>query len=186
MLTLVNDLLDISKIDSAFSEADFTRVDARQLVDEVEKELAPLLSARSVKLFKCMPDAPVMMLVDAIRIHQVLRNVVANALKFSQAGQKIIVGLEMLSSDSLRFYVQDEGCGIPQKELEHIFEPFVQSSLTKDGSGGTGLGLAICRRIVHAHGGKIHAENIPAGGAIFYIELPLRSIAQTEHLQVQV
>lgn len=186
MLTLVNDLLDISKIDSAFSEADFTRVDARQLVDEVEKELAPLLSARSVKLFKCMPDAPVMMLADAIRIHQVLRNVVANALKFSQAGQKIIVGLEMLSSDSLRFYVQDEGCGIPQKELEHIFEPFVQSSLTKDGSGGTGLGLAICRRIVHAHGGKIHAENIPAGGAIFYIELPLRSIAKTEHLQAQV
>lgn len=186
MLTLVNDLLDISKIDSAFSEADFTRVDARQLVDEVEKELAPLLSARSVKLFKRMPDAPVMMLADTIRIHQVLRNVVANALKFSQAGQKIIVGLETIMSDSLRFFVQDEGCGIPQNELEHIFEPFVQSSLTKDGSGGTGLGLAICSRIVQAHGGKIHAENIPAGGAIFYIELPLRTIAKTEHMQALV
>jgi len=186
MLTLVNDLLDISKIDSAFSEADFTRVDARQLVEEVEKELAPLLSARSVKLFKRMPDAPVMLLADTGRIHQVLRNVVANALKFSQAGQKIIVGLETLRSDNLRFFVQDEGCGIPQNELEHIFEPFVQSSLTKDGSGGTGLGLAICRRIVQAHGGKIHVENIPAGGAIFYIELPLRSIVESEQMQTQV
>ena len=187
MLSLVNDLLDISKIDSAFSEATFSRMDARQLVQEVENELAPLLRTRSVQLVQRMPDSPVVLEADLARIHQVLRNVVANALKFSVAGQKIIVGLETVRTDHLRFYVQDEGCGIPQNELENIFEPFVQSSLTKDGSGGTGLGLAICRRIVQAHGGNIHAENIPAGGAIFYIELPLRSRAEnlsvTEHAQ---
>jgi len=119
------------------------------------------------------------MQADALRIHQVLRNVVANALKFSSPGQKIIVGLELIELDALHFYVQDEGCGIPQSELENIFEPFVQSSLTKDGSGGTGLGLAICRRIVHAHGGSIRAENIPAGGAIFHIDLPTRVASQT-------
>ncbi len=177
MLLLVNDLLDISKIDSALSQAAFTRVDARQLVRDVESELSPLLRARFVAFEARLPENPVMLQADVMRIHQVLRNVVANALKFSSPEQKIIVGLDVVLPDSVHFYVQDEGCGIPQNELENIFEPFVQSSLTKDGSGGTGLGLAICRRIVQAHGGNIHAKNIPAGGAIFYIELPMRAEA---------
>jgi len=178
MLTLVNDLLDISKIDSAFSQASFTKIDARQLVRDVESELAPLLRARFVTFDAQLPENPVILHADILRIHQVLRNVIANALKFSSPGQKIIVGASVELPGILHFYVQDEGCGIPQNELENIFEPFVQSTLTKDGSGGTGLGLAICRRIVQAHGGKIHAENIPGGGAIFHIELPLH--AETE------
>jgi signal transduction histidine kinase len=173
MLTLVNDLLDISKIDSAFSQANFSKIDARQLVRDVESELAPLLRARLVTFDARLPANPVILHADILRIHQVLRNVIANALKFSSPGQKIIVGASVPLPEILHFYVQDEGCGIPQNELENIFEPFVQSTLTKDGSGGTGLGLAICRRIVQAHGGKIHAENIPGGGAVFHIELPL-------------
>ncbi len=175
MLTLVNDLLDIAKIDSAFSEASFTKIDARQLVRDVETELAPLLRARSVRFDSRLPAYPLMLNADILRIHQVLRNVIANALKFSSPGQKIIVGANVEVPGILHFFVQDEGCGIPQNELENIFEPFVQSTLTKDGSGGTGLGLAICRRIVQAHGGKIHAENIPEGGAIFHIELPMQT-----------
>lgn len=175
MLSLVNDLLDISKIDSTFSQATFSSMDARQIVRDVESELAPLLRARAVMFEVHLPEHPVLLQADVQKIHQVLRNVVANALKFSSPGQKIIAGLELFLPGTVHFYVQDEGCGIPQKELENIFEPFVQSSLTKDGSGGTGLGLAICRRIVQAHGGKIHAENIPSGGAIFHIEIPSRS-----------
>ena len=175
MLTLVNDLLDIAKIDSAFSEASFTKIDARQLVRDVETELAPLLRARSVTFDSRLPAHPLMLNADILRIHQVLRNVIANALKFSSPGQKIIVGANVELPGILHFFVQDEGCGIPQNELENIFEPFVQSTLTKDGSGGTGLGLAICRRIVQAHGGKIHAENIPEGGAVFHIELPMQT-----------
>ncbi len=175
MLTLVNDLLDIAKIDSAFSEASFTKIDARQLVRDVETELAPLLRARAVTFDSRLPADPLMLHADILRIHQVLRNVIANALKFSSPGQKIIVGANVEVPGILHFFVQDEGCGIPQNELENIFEPFVQSTLTKDGSGGTGLGLAICRRIVQAHGGKIHAENIPEGGAIFHIELPMQT-----------
>jgi hypothetical protein len=174
MLNLVNDLLDISKIESALSPATFTRFDARQLVEEVKSELVPLLRARLITFKAQLPETPVMLEADALRIHQVLRNVVANALKFSSPGQKIMVGLDTVSPGKVHFYVQDEGCGIPQHELENIFEPFIQSSLTKDGSGGTGLGLAICKRIVQAHGGNIYAKNTPAGGAIFHIELPQR------------
>lgn len=174
MLALVNDLLDISKIDSAFSESGCTKMDARQLVWDVQSELTPLLIAKAVTIEQSLPETAVMLVADKLRIYQVLRNVIANALKFSSAGQCIVVGLKTDLPGYVHFYVQDEGCGIPQNELENIFEPFVQSSLTKDGSGGTGLGLAICRRIVQAHGGKIYAENIPAGGAIFHIELPVR------------
>ena len=173
MLALVNDLLDISKIESTFSDSICSQADARDLVHDVERELAPLLRARQVGLDLKLPEQALMIQADVTRIHQVLRNVVANALKFSSPGQRITIGLEPVRADSLLFYVQDQGCGIPQDELENIFEPFVQSSFTKDGSGGTGLGLAICRQIVQVHGGTIHAENIAAGGAIFYINLPL-------------
>ena len=69
--------------------------------------------------------------------------------------------------------------GVPESELESIFEAFVQSSRTKDGSGGTGLGLAICRKIVQAHGGRIHAENRAGGGAAFHVVLPARGEVET-------
>ena len=79
-----------------------------------------------------------------------------------------------------RIVLRDQGPGIPGDELETIFEAFVQSSQTKDGSGGTGLGLAICRKIIDAHGGRIHAENLPEVGAAFHIVLPARHSAATD------
>jgi signal transduction histidine kinase len=75
--------------------------------------------------------------------------------------------------------VRDHGPGIPPAELESIFEAFVQSSKTKDGSGGTGLGLAICRKIVEAHGGRIRAANADGGGSEFHIRLPARGFSET-------
>ena len=78
--------------------------------------------------------------------------------------------------------VRDRGPGIPPGELEKIFEAFVQSSKTKDGSGGTGLGLAICRKIVDAHGGRIGAANAPDGGSVFHVLLPARGFAETQPL----
>jgi len=73
---------------------------------------------------------------------------------------------------ALRLIVSDEGVGIPESELEKVFDKFVQSSKTKNGAGGTGLGLAICREIVAAHGGAVWARNNAAGGAEFFLELP--------------
>ena len=75
--------------------------------------------------------------------------------------------------------IADRGPGIPQAELEAIFEAFVQSSKTKDGAGGTGLGLAICRKIVEIHGGRIAAENAAGGGSRFTITLPARGFSDT-------
>jgi signal transduction histidine kinase len=123
--------------------------------------------------------------LDAKRITQVILNLLSNAIKFSPEGSKIKVELadtEFLSgrraSDTealtaLAIHVTDSGPGIPEAELDSIFEKFVQSSLTKTGAGGTGLGLAISRAIINQHRGTLNAVNNPEGGACFTITLPL-------------
>jgi signal transduction histidine kinase len=172
MLALVNDLLDVSKIESSVGPFRMSRKDLRESVREVSAELDPLLAAKSLHLDLRLPDGELAAEVDALRMHQVLRNVLANAIKFSPAGTCIAIRAETSADQRIRIAVDDQGPGIPPDELERIFEPFVQSSQTKDGSGGTGLGLAICRRILAVHGGDIRAENLRGGGASFRIELP--------------
>jgi signal transduction histidine kinase len=102
----------------------------------------------------------------------VVRNVVANALRFAPAGTAIEVGVALRDGLAITT-VRDHGPGIPADELEAVFEPFVQSSRTRDGAGGTGLGLAICRRIMTALNGHVTADNHPDGGAVFSIAIKL-------------
>ena len=174
MLSLVNDLLDVSKIDSAMGVIHLERTDLRVLVHEVAREIDPLLRANELTLQVNLPDAPMRAKVDPPRYQQVVRNVLANAIKFSPPGGCIEVVGERADNGELRLVVRDEGPGIPAAELDKVFDAFVQSSQTKDGSGGTGLGLAICRKIIDAHGGSIHAENLPQRGAAFHIVVPSR------------
>jgi signal transduction histidine kinase len=122
---------------------------------------------------------------DALRFSQVLRNVFSNATKFSPDGGEIRVLIEESEmtlgrrTDDLaapvaawRISVIDEGIGIPEGELEAVFDSFVQSSKTRSGAGGTGLGLTICREIIAAHRGSITAHHGPGGGAVFEIVVP--------------
>ena len=171
MLALVNDLLDVSKLESSVGPFRMARGDLRDCVRDVAAELAPLLAARQLRLDLVLPGDALDARADALRMHQVVRNVLANAIKFSPPGSCITASAQR-EGDRIRVRIDDQGPGIPPDELERIFEPFVQSSQTKDGSGGTGLGLAICRRILAVHGGEIHAANRPEGGASFRIELP--------------
>jgi PAS domain S-box-containing protein len=180
MLELVNDLLDVSKIESSVGTFDLERCDLRTLVQAVLRELDPLLSKRRLRLSLQLADEPLIGKVDPLRIHQAIRNVVANAIKFSPDGGTLQVEAIATAPDQCVLSVADRGPGIPPAELESIFEAFVQSSNTKDGSGGTGLGLAICRKIVEIHGGSIEAANRPDGGAVFRIHLPLRVSADSQ------
>jgi PAS domain S-box-containing protein len=172
MLALVNDLLDVSRLESTVGTIHLERTDLRRLVREVLRELEPLAAQRQVALVARLSEAPMRAKVDPLRFQQVVRNVVANALKFSPAGAAVEIEGDATPQGCWRIAVADRGPGIPEAELERVFEAFVQSSLTKDGSGGTGLGLAICRKIVQAHGGSIHAEPREGGGSLFLIELP--------------
>ena len=94
-------------------------------------------------------------------------------------GDSLTVHGDIGSDNRIHIRIADRGPGIPPAELDKIFEAFVQSSKTKDGSGGTGLGLAICRKILEAHGGEIRAENNPDGGSTFHIYLPARGFVET-------
>jgi PAS domain S-box-containing protein len=181
MLALVNDLLDVSKIESAVGTFELERCDLRAVVQGVLRELDPLVGQRGLRLQLHLSDAPLSAKVDPGRLHQAIRNVIANAIKFSPQGGVLQVQAIATSTDECTISVADRGPGIPPAELESIFEAFVQSSKTKDGSGGTGLGLAISRKIIEVHGGRIQAENRPDGGAIFRISLPLR-VSGDSHL----
>lgn len=179
MLALVNDLLDVSKIESTVGTFHLERTDLRALVREVAREIDPLLAGRQLRLDLKLSELPLVAKVDPMRFQQVVRNVLANAIKFSPFHGVIELSGHTTPAGEIRIAIADQGPGIPAEEIEHVFEAFVQSSLTKDGSGGTGLGLAICRKIIEAHGGRIHAENRTGGGAVFLIHVPARGATET-------
>lgn len=179
MLALVNDLLDVSKIESTVGIFHLERLDLRPLLRDVARELDPLLAPHQLHLELKLSAAPLLAKVDPMRFQQVVRNVLANAIKFSPAQGRIELFGETTLANEVHLRVSDQGPGIPPAEIDRVFEAFVQSSRTKDGSGGTGLGLAICRKILQAHGGRIHAENLAGGGTAFHIHLPARGSTET-------
>lgn len=172
MLTLVNGLLDVSKMESTVGSLALQRADLCALASAVVRELRPLAAQRSLRIEQPGPTQQLSADVDAFRIQQVVRNVLANALRFAPEGSRI----EMVGRDhgtaGVELEVRDHGPGIPSAELETIFDAFVQSSRTRSGAGGTGLGLTICRKIMSAHGGSIWAANAASGGAVLTIRLP--------------
>lgn len=181
MLAVVNDLLDVAKIESTVGTFHLERTDLRGVIRAVAQELTPLLDRRGLALRLMLPGTPLLVKVDPMRIQQVIRNVLANAIKFSPVNDSIELQADLRpATQEVHLQVRDQGPGIPAGEHDKIFEPFVQSSETKDGSGGTGLGLAICRKIVEAHGGRIRAENAAPTGAVFHIYLPLRRADETQ------
>lgn len=116
---------------------------------------------------------------DRSRLRQVLEHLLGNALRYSPGQTTVTVRLQDVSAPGhegkrLSIQVIDQGCGIPEKELDAIFEPFYESTRTATGAGGTGLGLALCKSIVLRHKGRISASNQPTGGAMFEIILPVR------------
>ena len=179
MLSLVNDLLDLSKIERGSEPLALRRLDLRPLAAEVARELAPLLAARGLTLHTALGEADLVVLGDPLRLQQLLRNLLANAIRFSPEGGRIDLTARHGEND-VRLDVADHGPGIPPAEVESIFEAFVQSSANQGAAGGTGLGLAICRRIVQAHGGRIWAGNREDGpGAVVSLVLPAARFGDT-------
>ena len=179
MLVLVNDLLDIAKIESTVGAFHFERADVRDLIEDVAAELELQLEKKRQGLGLQLGRAPLVAKVDPTRLQQVVRNVLGNAMKFSPEDSIIDIAADNPDDNTIRIQIRDRGPGIPPAELDAVFQAFVQSSQTRDGSGGTGLGLAICRKIITAHGGSIHATNAPGGGTIFHISLPTAGYTDT-------
>ncbi|GAB3578789.1 PAS domain-containing protein [Hymenobacter daeguensis] len=178
LLTLVNDVLDLAKITSHHLELDHAPFDVAVLLHSASQTMAALASQKGIGLEVEVPLLPLpRVLGDAYRLHQVLLNLLSNALKFTEAGS-VRVGATRLGTAagavSLRFWVQDTGLGIAPEQQEHIFELFAQaSSDTSRHFGGTGLGLAISEQLVQQMGGVLRLCSQPGAGTTFSFALAL-------------
>jgi CheY-like chemotaxis protein/anti-sigma regulatory factor (Ser/Thr protein kinase) len=173
LLTLINDILDFSKIEAGKLELDVADVDVASAVTEVVHAMQIRAEAKGLRLYARLDrDVPAKVQGDVARLRQVLTNLVANAVKFTENGEvRIAARVEAEGSDEilLHFMISDTGIGIPEDKQSVIFESFQQA----DGSttrrfGGTGLGLAICQQLVGLMGGRIWVESEPGQGSVFH------------------
>lgn len=171
LLFLLNDLLDLTKLESGKIEYVMAHGDLMATADLVVSEMSAMASERGLKLTIKRDPGLFSGDFDVTYIAQVLRNLVSNAIKFSDPNTSI--NIEVLQSpDRLTCRVTNQGIGIPEDELETIFDKFVQSSKTKHGGGGTGLGLAISREIINQHNGTIWAECTQTGLTSVCFDIP--------------
>ncbi len=178
LLYLINDLLDVSKIEAGEMQLFIQMNDLRPVIEDALDATMPMLNSKpDVQITIEMPDTLPYIEMDARRVRQVLLNLLSNAVKFTQQGEvKLIVETD---SDHVRFIVSDTGIGIPEAELQGIFEAFERSTRAKElGIEGTGLGMPISRFLVEAHGGSIDVATALGVGTTFTITLPVR---QTHH-----
>ena len=168
LLQLINDILDLSRIESGKSEMNFQLVEMTGLIDEVEK-VHRLKMKTAIRLNVIRPDEEIWIMVDRNRITQVLFNFLSNAIKNTHEGA-ITLGLEVCG-EWLKVYVTDTGCGIAKEKLPLIFNRFEKLN---DFVQGTGLGLPICQSIVARLGGKISVESEVGVGSTFVMTLPYR------------
>jgi signal transduction histidine kinase len=185
LLTLLNDLLDLAKLEAGKMLFAFEPVSLHVILGSVADEFRSLIAERRLTVqYRASEDLPDVT-IDQGKIMQVIRNLMSNAVKFSPSGGTITLSVQV-EAESILVAVVDQGPGIPTAELDTVFDKFVQSSATMTGAGGTGLGLAICREILIAHDGHIWAENRPEGGARFCFTLPLHRPEEMHAIPVAV
>ena len=167
---MVNELLELSKIESGRFTLDLTPVAACDLLDSASKRMQLQAERAGLNIrVECASDIP-RVSIDSQRLEQVLVNLIHNSIKFTRAGGEIVLSAEIFG-DSIRFGVCDTGIGIPEDEVSRIFERFYRVDKSRAGSG-TGLGLSIAKHIVEAHKGKIWAESREGQGSTFYFTIP--------------
>lgn len=181
LTTLLNDLLDLSKLEAGRMDIEFKEVDIIQLIQGTIEEVKSLLEDKFISI-KVNANSQCRCVLDQKLFTQVIMNLFSNSIKFSPDNSTIRVNINCTETklfgklqDIVELAIIDEGIGIPKDELNSIFEQFEQSTKTTSAAGGTGLGLSITRSIVRLHKGKIWAESPPEGwetGSAFIIQIP--------------
>lgn len=183
LLSLLNDLLDLSKLESQTVEYNFVDGNILSVINNNIELLKALISEKELEVIISNLSSETNLQFDSDKISQVITNLLSNAIKFSSAGGEIKIEISdseieseyeggFLNVPSVKVTIADSGIGIPEDELETVFDKFIQSSKTNSGAGGTGLGLAICREIIEGHDGKIRAENNDNEGTIITFSIP--------------
>jgi len=172
LISVVNSLLDLSKLEAGMMAYDFEVTPIDSLIKRAVAEMTPLLEAKQIRLESAVDSSLPQVRLDPERILQVLRNLLGNAVKFTPKGGRVNVVAKPVNG-KLEVSVKDSGPGIPADSLVSIFEKFHQGSrLGPHSLQGTGLGLAIAKSIITAHGGKIWAESELGQGSTFIFVLP--------------
>jgi hypothetical protein len=181
LLRLIDELLDLSKMEAGRIELSPEPFEVALLVREVAETVRPLAERKEVALEADAAPDPGWVLADRVRLRQVLLNLVANAVKFTERGRvRIEARCEGAAGETGEavFRVSDTGIGITPEQIERLFQPFVQADAsTTRRYGGTGLGLAIAERFCRLMGGSISVESVPGTGSVFTVALPVRRIA---------
>lgn len=175
MFGLINDLLDISKIESGNLQLDLKPVNIYELINHCT-DINRVLSAKKFITINIVIEntLPETLLWDRSKIEQALNNLIGNAIKFSHPESAIVIRL-LCKAQNFVIQVEDKGDGLPDDIIDQLFTPFCKGSrIGTRGEKGSGLGLSIARRIVEGHGGTIHAENNVDAGTRFIITLPIR------------
>jgi len=176
LLALINDLLDLSKIQAGRMTLSLQEVDIPALLEEVQATIAPMVEQKAQTLVFKVADPLPPLVADPMRLKQILLNLLSNASKFTPERGRIELACSLTDDGQMmRFTVTDNGIGIPPEEQAMIFEEFRQARQARELGQGTGLGLAITRRLVELHGGSIgvESEGIPGRGSRFTVLLPL-------------
>ena len=171
LLGLVNELLDLARIDSGRVSLNLARVDLHAVVANVRPMIEPQIAARGLKLEADCGRADVLVYGDRDRVEQILLNLLSNAAKFTEPGGTIEI-TTAVDTDVVSVCVRDTGIGIPLDKLEAVFESFVQVASSLNHVGGTGLGLAISRQLARAMGGDLVLHSKLGVGSTFTLNLP--------------
>ncbi|WP_455244550.1 ATP-binding protein [Petrachloros mirabilis] len=172
LTVMVNDLLDLSRIESGHVHLHLAPLQVPDIVMDVVENLRPTAEAKRIRLEANHDGPPVMVNADRDKFHQVLNNLIGNALKFTPPEGTIEVRSQQ-DGNCVTFCVSDTGCGIAPEEISRIFERFYRCAGTSAEQRGAGLGLAICESLIKHQGGRIWVESVRGEGSRFYFTLPV-------------
>ena len=174
LLLIINDLLDLSKIEAGKLELELQYSEVRPLIDGVLRLMEEKAQRRGVTLVCQFDERLDRVEWDPLRVKQMLINLLGNALKFTESGKRVTLSAGLADNDEVMLSVADEGCGICAEDLARIFQPFEQaaSPMRKTHVEGTGLGLALVSRLAALHGGRVAVESEVAVGSRFTLYLP--------------
>ncbi len=182
LLDLIDEVLDIARIESGYLELAMVPVALAELVSDAVALTRPIAERAEVAVrVSIEPRSSVAVLADRQRLLQVLLNLLSNAVKYNRPGGHIDVSCEAIDRGRLRLAVADTGRGIRPGDLERVFEPFDRLGAEQSGVEGTGVGLALSKQLVERMGGTLGFDSVPEVGSTFFIDLPAASVERADH-----
>lgn len=184
LLELINEVLDISRIESGKIDISVELVDLVFIVDNVISISRSLAEKNNISIeYQKIPDGNIFAEVDPLRFKQVVLNLISNAIKYNKPNGSVVVSFEKLGDSQIRFAVKDTGYGIPDENKEKIFMPFERFDMNSEQIEGTGIGLTISQKLIELMNGSIGFESVTGEGSFFYVDVP---VSEKTPLPIQV